>query len=107
MGDPHARARSGDVLNRSRQGRSNVDVMRAILEAMGQLADAFDWLCERPGHDRRYAVDSTKLRTELGWCPQHTDFMAGLQEAIAWCCDNESWWTAAKDAVEERCAECE
>ena len=72
---------------------------------MSQPVDAFDWACDRPGHDRRYVVDSTKLRTELGWRPQRADFMAGLQETISWYRDNESWWAAAKDAVEERYAE--
>ena len=85
--------------------RSNIDVLRAILECMGQPADAFDWVRDRPGHDRRYAIDPTKLRTELGWRPQHTDFMAGLQETIAWYRDNESWWAAARDAAEERYTE--
>lgn len=47
------------------------------------------------------------LRTELGWRPERTDFMAGLQETIKWCRDNESWWAAAKDATETRCAEWE
>ena len=87
--------------------RSNIDVLRAILEAMGQPTDAFDRVNDRPGHDRRYAIDSSKLRTELGWRPQHTDFMTGLQETIAWYRDNEEWWAAAKDATETRYAEWE
>ena len=43
--------------------------MRGILAAMGQAADAFDWVRDRPGHDHRYAIDSSKLRRELGWMP--------------------------------------
>ena len=83
--------------------RSNIDVLRAILEAMGEPADAFDWVRDRPGHDRRYAIDPTKLRTELGWRPKHTDFMAGLEETISWYRDNETWWAPAKEATETRC----
>ena len=84
--------------------RSNIDVLRAILEAMGQPADAFDWVKDRPGHDRRYAIDPTKLRTELGWRPKHTDFMAGLEETIRWYWDNEAWWASAKEATEKKYA---
>ena len=84
--------------------RSNIDVLRAILEAMGQPADAFDWVRDRPGHDRRYAIDPTKLRTELGWRPKHTDFAGGLEETIRWYRDNEGWWSPAKDATEAKYA---
>ncbi|MCF6414143.1 dTDP-glucose 4,6-dehydratase [Collinsella tanakaei] len=84
--------------------RSNIDVLRAILRAMGRPEDAFDWVRDRPGHDRRYAIDPTKLRRELGWEPAHTDFAAGLERTIAWYRDHESWWRAAKDAAEARYA---
>lgn len=75
--------------------RSNLEVMRGILRRMGRDADDFDWVCDRPGHDRRYAIDSTKLRRELGWRPQRTDFEAGLDEIIRWYRENESWWRGA------------
>ncbi|MDN0055072.1 dTDP-glucose 4,6-dehydratase [Collinsella ihumii] len=84
--------------------RSNIDVLRAILRAMGKPEDDFDWVRDRPGHDRRYAIDPTKLRCELGWEPAHTDFAAGLEQTIAWYRDHESWWRAAKDAAEARYA---
>ena len=79
---------------------SNIDVLRAILRAMGKDEDDFDWVKDRPGHDRRYAIDATKLRRELGWEPAHTDFMA----AIAWYRDNESWWRSAKADAEAKYA---
>ena len=84
--------------------RSNIDVLRAILRAMGRPEDDFDWVRDRPGHDRRYAIDPTKLRRELGWEPAHTDFAAGLERTIAWYRGHESWWRAAKDAAEARYA---
>ena len=81
--------------------RSNIDVLHSILEAMGQPLDAFDWVKDRPGHDRRYAIDSTKLREELGWHPKHTDFISGIQETIDWYRTNKNWWATDKNAVED------
>ena len=54
--------------------------------------------------NRRYAIDSAKLRRELGWEPRHTDFAAGLAETIAWYRENEAWWRPAKEATEARYA---
>ena len=84
--------------------RDNITVLREILRAMGQPEDAFDWVRDRPGHDRRYAIDSAKLRRELGWRPRHTDFAEGLAETIAWYRDNEDWWRPAKEATEAKYA---
>ena len=104
-----------EILTRGRAGhtylvgadgeRSNVDVLHAILEAMGRAPDDFDWVRDRPGHDRRYAIDPTKLRRELGWRPQHTDFAGGLEATIAWYAENEAWWRPAKEATERKYAE--
>ena len=84
--------------------RSNIDVLRAILEAMGKDADDFDWVRDRPGHDRRYAIDSSKLRSELGWRPKHTDFAEGLAATIEWYRANEDWWRPTKMATEAKYA---
>jgi len=81
---------------------SNIAVMRMILRLMGCTEDAFDWVRDRPGHDRRYAIDSSKLRAELGWKPMHIDFEAGLQATIAWYVANRAWWEPAKAATEAR-----
>lgn len=85
--------------------KSNLEVLREILVAMGKEPDDFDWVKDRPGHDRRYAIDATKLTTELGWTPEHTDFAAGLQDVIGWYRGNESWWAEKKEAAERRYAE--
>ena len=82
--------------------KSNIDVLHAILEGMGKAADDFDWVRDRPGHDRRYAIDSSKLRRELGWEPKHTDFAQGLAATIEWYRENEQWWRPAKEATEAK-----
>ncbi|PKI92056.1 dTDP-glucose 4,6-dehydratase [Actinomycetales bacterium SN12] len=80
--------------------KDNKSVVELILAEMGQPSDAYDHVTDRPGHDLRYAIDSTKLRTELGWTPKYSDFESGLSSTIAWYRDNEEWWAPAKDAVE-------
>ena len=111
--EDHSRA-VWDILTKGRVGetyligadgeRSNIDVLRAILERMGRGADDFDWVRDRPGHDRRYAIDSAKLRRELGWRPVHTDFSEGLDATIAWYAEHQDWWRAAKDETEAKYA---
>ena len=82
--------------------RDNLTVLRDILTVMGKDPDDFDWVRDRPGHDRRYAIDSSKLRRELGWKPVHTDFQKGLEQTIAWYTEHEDWWRPAKGATEAK-----
>ena len=84
--------------------RDNITVMRDILRAMGEAEDAFDWVRDRPGHYRRYAIDSSKLRRELGWMPKHTDFSEGLAATIEWYREHEDWWRPVKEATEAKYA---
>ena len=80
--------------------KNNKDVVELILELMGKAKDDYEHVTDRAGHDLRYAIDSTKLRTELGWAPTHQDFESGLRATIDWYRANEGWWAPAKDATE-------
>ena len=80
--------------------RCNLEVLRAILREMGRGADDCEWVCDRPGHNRRYAIDASKITRELGWRLEHVGFEAGLRETIAWYVANRDWWESAKGEVE-------
>ena len=80
--------------------KNNKEVVELILTLLGQPADAYDHVTDRAGHDLRYAIDSTKLRSELGWQPAYRDFEAGLADTISWYRDHEDWWAPSKDATE-------
>jgi dTDP-glucose 4,6-dehydratase len=84
--------------------RSNQQVVEMILTLMGQPADAYDHVNDRAGHDLRYAIDSTRLRTELGWRPRYSDFAEGLAATIGWYRANETWWRPQKAATEAKYA---
>lgn len=84
---------------------TNKEVLELILELMGQPKDAYDHVTDRVGHDLRYAIDPTKLREELGWTPEFTNFKAGLADTIQWYTDHQDWWQAEKAAVEAKYAQ--
>jgi dTDP-glucose 4,6-dehydratase len=80
--------------------KNNLEVVQLILRLMGREEDAFDHVNDRAGHDLRYAIDSGKLRNELGWLPSFADFESGLADTIAWYQQHEDWWRPHKDATE-------
>ncbi|KPN22150.1 dTDP-glucose 4,6-dehydratase [Arthrobacter sp. Edens01] len=82
--------------------KNNKEVVELILKHMGQPADAYDQVIDRPGHDLRYAIDSTRLRTELGWEPKFSNFEAGIEDTIAWYRENEAWWRPQKAETEAK-----
>ncbi len=84
--------------------RNNLDVVRALLRIFGRHEDDFDHVTDRPGHDLRYAIDSTRLREELGWRAARGDFETGLAETVDWYRANEAWWRPMKAATEARYA---
>ncbi|WP_298944728.1 dTDP-glucose 4,6-dehydratase [uncultured Microbacterium sp.] len=84
--------------------KSNRDVVEIILQTMGRPADDYDLVTDRPGHDLRYAIDWSKLRTELGWEPTYRDFSAGIAATVAWYQDNEEWWRPQKAEAEAKYA---
>lgn len=109
----HADDHSSAVLTILDQGRSgetyligadgehnNKTVVEMILRIMGQQPDAYDHVVDRPGHDLRYAIDSTKLRNELGWSPSFSDFELGLARTIDWYREHEAWWRPQKARTE-------
>lgn len=84
--------RDGEVYNvGGHNEKSNLDVVKIILKALGKREDLITFVKDRPGHDRRYAIDPTKIHNELGWLPQ-TKFEDGIAQTIEWYLANKDWW---------------
>ncbi|MFQ6484520.1 dTDP-glucose 4,6-dehydratase [Brachybacterium epidermidis] len=84
--------------------KSNREVVELLLQIMGRDAGDYDHVADRPGHDLRYAIDSTRLREELGWRPAYGDFEQGLAATVDWYRNNEAWWRPQKEATEAKYA---
>jgi dTDP-glucose 4,6-dehydratase len=82
--------------------KTNKEVVESILELMGKDKSDYEHVNDRPGHDLRYAIDSSKLRSELGWQPKFTDFHEGLKQTVDWYKANENWWKSQKDETEAK-----
>ncbi len=85
--------------------QNNKYILETILEIMGKDKHAYEHVNDRPGHDQRYAIDSTKLQTELGWKPKYTNLHEGLKATIDWYKNHETWWKNEKAKVEAHYAE--
>lgn len=114
--DDHARAlykvvtegKVGETYNiGGHNERKNIDVVKTICRELNQLVtvkpsgvdnfeDLITFVKDRPGHDLRYAIDATKIHTELGWLPQET-FESGIRKTVKWYLENEQWWSRVKD----------
>jgi dTDP-glucose 4,6-dehydratase len=101
-----AKGRLGEKYNvGGRNERRNIDVVRRICALMDQLRpknypheQLIRFVADRPGHDHRYAIDATKLETELGWKAQE-DFDSGIEKTVRWYLDNEAWWRPLRGGV--------
>ena len=87
----------GTYLVSGRNEISNIELTRKLLSIMGYGEERIEFIRDRPGHDRRYALDDTKLRKELGWKPSLT-FDQALSETVKWYVDNSWWWKPLGDA---------
>lgn len=71
--------------------KTNLEVVKTVLAQLGKSEDLISYVTDRPGHDRRYAIDPTKIHNELGWLPT-TSFEEGIKKTITWYLDNRTWW---------------
>lgn len=85
------KGRLGEVYNiGGNNEKANIDIVKLIIESTGKKEDLIQYVKDRPGHDRRYAIDNTKISTELGWKPKYT-FEQGMKETIQWYLENTEW----------------
>ena len=102
-----ARGKPGETYNvGGRSERTNIDVVRAICDTLDRLrpsgaphARHITFVTDRPGHDRRYAIDCTKLERDLGWRAQES-FDTGLEKTVRWYLDNDWWWRPLRERYE-------
>lgn len=97
------KGKSGEVYLIGSDGeKNNKEVVELILEKMGKNESDYEHVNDRPGHDLRYAIDSSKLKSELGWQPKYTDFESGIEATIDWYKQNEAWWKPLKAETEAK-----
>lgn len=89
---------------------TNIDVVKNICRILDELRpqadgrsrlDQISYVADRPGHDRRYAIDASKLERELGWRPLES-FETGMERTVRWYLDNEDWWLNRRQAAAQR-----
>lgn len=86
------KGRVGEVYNiGGHNERTNLEVVKTILKALDKPESLIRYVKDRPGHDRRYAIDPTKIETELGWKPKY-NFDTGIRQTIDWYLNNQDWW---------------
>jgi dTDP-glucose 4,6-dehydratase len=91
--------RPGEVYNiGGGNERTNLEITRAILAALGKPESLITFVADRPGHDLRYAIDARKIQRELGWRPQ-VDFQEGIAATVRWYLEHRTWWEEIKSGV--------
>lgn len=84
--------RNGEVYNiGGNNERTNLAIIKTILQELGKSENLITFVPDRPGHDRRYGIDPSKIMRELGWKPKY-HFESGIKETINWYLQNRSWW---------------
>jgi len=84
--------KKGEVYNvGGNNERTNIDIVKTILQKLDKPGTLISYVADRPGHDRRYGIDATKITTQLGWKPKY-NFESGIQKTIQWYIDNSEWW---------------
>ena len=85
------KGRIGEIYNiGGNNEKANIEIVKLIIENLGKSEEMIKYVQDRPGHDRRYAIDNTKITTELGWSPSYT-FEQGIKETIEWYLNNQEW----------------
>ena len=75
--------------------KPNIEITKKILELLGKGEEMIEYVKDRPGHDRRYAIDFSKIKNELGWEPR-TSFDEGMKKTVEWYKNNQDWWRDIK-----------
>jgi dTDP-glucose 4,6-dehydratase len=93
------RGRPGEVYNVGGNNEmQNIQIVRLLLELLGLDESRITFVKDRPGHDRRYAIDATRIRDELGWAPRHR-FRDGIRDTVDWYLANRAWWEKVRSGA--------
>ncbi|MDR1701978.1 MAG: GDP-mannose 4,6-dehydratase, partial [Sporomusaceae bacterium] len=93
------RAKAGEVYNiGGNNEKSNIEIVKTILKILGKPESLIKYVKDRPGHDRRYAIDASKIKRDLNWEPKYT-FTQGIEETVAWYVKNRDWWQTIKSGA--------